>query len=88
MTRAYPPVEHRPGEWSEPLYPVEGFRMACCDCSLVHEMEFRAVRIGPVDAKGGFVVLEEIDGARVQMRLRRNGRSTAALRRNRKGTKA
>lgn len=26
------------GEWIEPL---PGYRMACCDCGLVHRMQFR-----------------------------------------------
>lgn len=28
--------------WSDWVQPIEsGYRMACCDCGLVHEMEFR-----------------------------------------------
>jgi len=26
-------------EWVQPV--VEGYKMACCDCGLVHEMDFR-----------------------------------------------
>ncbi len=29
------------GEWVQPL---TGYKMACCDCGLVHRMEFRGVR--------------------------------------------
>jgi len=27
------------GEWVEPI--MRGFRLACCDCGLVHKMDFR-----------------------------------------------
>jgi hypothetical protein len=49
-------------EWVQPVR--EGFRSACCDCGLVHEMDFRIYK------------------GRVQFRVRRNNRSTAALRRS------
>jgi hypothetical protein len=57
----YPGVKG--GEWVQPV--PAGYRMACCDCGLVHELDFR------------------IHEGRVQMRGKRNNRSTAALRRNR-----
>ncbi len=31
------------GEWIEPT-PQQGHKMACCDCGLVHRMDFRAVQ--------------------------------------------
>lgn len=33
----------RAGEdgWSEWIHPMPGYRMACCDCNLVHDLEFR-----------------------------------------------
>ena len=37
------------GEWFEPL-PQRGHKMACCDCSLVHRMDFR-VRDGKVQIR-------------------------------------
>lgn len=30
--------------WSEWRRPMPGYRIACCDCGLVHEMEFRIVK--------------------------------------------
>lgn len=33
--------QQRDGEWIEPM---AGYRMCCCDCGLVHELEFRLVR--------------------------------------------
>lgn len=30
------------GEWTDWIRPVEtGYKLACCDCSLVHNMDFR-----------------------------------------------
>lgn len=28
--------------WSDWIHPLPGYRMGCCDCGLVHDMEFRA----------------------------------------------
>lgn len=28
-------------EWVRPIYEPEPFRLACCDCGLVHDVEFR-----------------------------------------------
>jgi hypothetical protein len=49
------------GEW---VYPVRrGYKMACCDCGLVHKLDFR-VRKG-----------------RIEFRVFRDNRATAAMRR-------
>jgi hypothetical protein len=37
------------GEWVQPLH--SGYKMACCDCGLVHLLEFR-VRKGRVQLRG------------------------------------
>jgi hypothetical protein len=37
--RKYLPVE--PGEWVAPKR--RGYRMACCDCGLIHRINFRIV---------------------------------------------
>lgn len=39
----------RPGEWQQPK--MKGYKMACCDCGLVHTMEFRIYR-GKVQMRG------------------------------------
>lgn len=39
MGRKYKKVQA--GEWVQPLR--KGYRMACCDCGLVHVMNFRMV---------------------------------------------
>jgi hypothetical protein len=37
-------ITHKIGAdgWSEWIQPLPGYRLACCDCGLVHDMEFRA----------------------------------------------
>lgn len=30
------------GEWVQPI--VEGYKMACCDCGLVHKINFRVFK--------------------------------------------
>lgn len=27
--------------WSDWVHPLGGYKMACCDCGLVHDLEFR-----------------------------------------------
>lgn len=31
----------RPGKWEQPV--IKGYRLMCCDCNLVHRMDFRVV---------------------------------------------
>lgn len=64
--REFPPVKD--GEWVQPI--MRGYYMACCDCGLVHRMDFRIVR-GELD--GGLV-------QRVQFRAFRAPNKTRALR--------
>ena len=51
------------GEWVRPIR--RGYKLACCDCGLVHKMDFRIVK------------------GRVQFRVFRDNRATAAIRRKR-----
>jgi hypothetical protein len=53
----------REGEWVQPI--EEGYKVACCDCGLVHNVDFR------------------IYEGKVQLRVFRNNRSTAMVRRHR-----
>ena len=55
------------GWWVEPIR--RGYKMCCCDCGLVHDMDFR------------------VQKGKAQFMVRRNNRSTAALRRTRKWDK-
>lgn len=61
------------GLWSDWIQPVrKGYKMACCDCSLVHTLDFRIVKDGR--------------GSRIQLRASRNNRSTALMRRHAKAS--
>lgn len=61
----YPPVTA--GEW---IFPVRrGYRMACCDCGLVHILDFKHVP----NPRGR--------GRKIMFRARRDNIATAALRR-------
>ena len=60
------------GEWVEPIRKGACYKLACCDCGLVHSLEFRI--IGKV---------RQI----VQFRMFRDYRATAAMRRKRSSKK-
>ena len=71
--------------WSEWVSPTmragSPYRMACCDCGLVHDMEFRVYRNQRSLGSGLWVVGPRQSGMKVMFRARRNNRSTANLRR-------
>lgn len=59
------------GRWSGWIQPIrKGYKMACCDCDLVHDMDLRIVKRGR--------------GHSIQFRVARNNRATAAMRKGRK----
>lgn len=73
--------------WSEWIHPLPGYLMQCCDCGLIHEMQFEVRRIvertGPLTHVSDLV--EDADVI-VMMRARRhqtnaepNGGSSTAL---------
>jgi hypothetical protein len=66
--RKYKPVTA--GEWVQPI--PRGYQMACCDCGLVHRLDFRVVKYA-----GG-------SRTKVQYRADRDNRATAALRREKR----
>lgn len=61
--------EPKAGEWVQPRR--RGYKMACCDCGLVHRMNFRLVE----SANGG---------KSIQFQAFRDERATAAIRRHAK----
>jgi hypothetical protein len=62
--------------WSQWTTPKKKYRIACCSCGLVHDVEFYVL------LKGG----KKLDGRKGQIkyRARRNVRATAAMRRKKK----
>ena len=69
--------------WSRWVPPrMDAYRLACCDCGLVHDMEFKVVEKIKDNPDGTWEHGEPLDPAkyRVLFRARRNNRSTAAIR--------
>ena len=66
MVESYPMAEEN--EWIKPI--MKNYGMACCDCGLVHRIDFKVVRWGR--------------GHKIWMRLRRDQRATGQLRRHMK----
>jgi hypothetical protein len=69
------------GEWTRPR--MRDFREQCCDCGLIHRLDFRIV-----DAKGRSLPSSRTKGRsrpssrlHVEFRTRRDDRATAAARR-------
>jgi hypothetical protein len=60
------------GEWTRPR--MTDFREQCCDCGLIHRLDFRVV-----DVRNGVTARQR--GLRVEFRTRRDDRATAAVRR-------
>lgn len=57
--------------WSRWITPTPNrYKMCCCDCGLVHNVDFR--------------IIDDGDGDQVQFRVSRNNRSTAQVRRHMK----
>lgn len=67
--------------WIPPL--MRRYKMACCDCGLVHDTEFDIVKVEKQNSDGSWEHSDPMDPEkyRVLMRVRRNNRSTAGTRR-------
>lgn len=69
--------------WSDDVQPVmKGYKLACCDCGLVHDMDFTVLRVTSKNPDGTWNG-KELDPKkyRVEFRCRRNNRSTGQIRR-------
>lgn len=64
-------VTEGPDGWSEWQYPTENYQMKCCDCGLVHDMEYRAFAEAERDASGEFKAIPLPHPIRVMYRARR-----------------
>lgn len=72
--------------WSDWVHPIpRKYKMGCCDCGLVHNMDFRVVKVLHARKDGSFTY-EEVKGTRfrVMFKAQRNSRSTAQCRRHKK----
>lgn len=58
--------------WSDWIHPLPGYKMACCDCCLVHNLEFRLDALGQINFRAQRNVRST-----AQMRRHRKARETA-----------
>lgn len=70
------------GGWSDWDVPImKGYKLACCDCGLVHDMEFRVLQVTKRLKNGSWAGKKMSLGKwRIEFRAKRNNRSTALIR--------
>lgn len=83
MPRMYEPPAGNNGwtDWQKPV--MRGYRLGCCDCGLVHDFDFRVIRVKKQHHDGSMTV--EVLSSRdyqVEFRVRRDERSTGQIRRH------
>ncbi len=67
--------------WSDWINPIKGYKMACCDCKLVHVLEFKVLDpegqspSQPIDLDGSTIEADLL------FRAKRDNRSTGQMRR-------
>jgi len=82
MPRMYEPTAGDNGwtDWQKPV--MRGYRLGCCDCGLVHDIDFRVVRVVKRNRDGSKEVeVLPSKNYQVEFRVRRNNRSTGQIRR-------
>jgi hypothetical protein len=71
--------------WCEWIYPhMDDYRLACCDCGLVHQMEMKIVRVEY--RPDGTMLAKDLRSSSlsVKFRARRHARATAQTRRHKR----
>ncbi len=73
MTVECTPMPAGRGGWSEWTQPImRGYLMQCCDCGLVHELQFRVLeQTGPANDLGEWPA-RPLQAGRVEFRARRH----------------
>lgn len=74
--------------WSREILPImRGYKMACCDCGLVHNMQFDVFEITKFNKDGSFKgKIHKGKKWRVMLKAQRNNRATGQVRRHKKDT--
>lgn len=54
--------------WQNPI--MKGYLMGCCDCGLVHEMEFKIVKLKGKPKKNGWWKNEEMNPEKYRIAMR------------------
>ena len=71
MTTKCRTVRTKKDGWSYWQYPqMKGYLMQCCDCGLVHEVEFKVMRVLERNQDGTRIV-EDVEGYDVGLRMKR-----------------
>jgi len=70
--------------WSEPDTPVmRGYKLCCCDCGLVHNVDFNVLEVTGYNKDGTWnAEYLPIENYRVELRMQRNNRSTGQIKRH------
>jgi len=68
-------IKHSAGKggWSEWVFPTKKYLFKCCDCGLVHEMEFSTFVAGEEAKDKSYRVIELGGKIRAMFRARRHG---------------
>jgi len=77
--------EPKPGEWVNPI--MKGYKLVCCDCGLVHKMDFRVFVKEKKFKDGSYIEGKIGKGASklfASFRCWRDNRATAAHRREKR----
>jgi hypothetical protein len=78
-------VKAGPDGWSDWQFPeMKRYRMGCCDCGLVHDLQFEVVKVTRQYRDGSFMTEPAKGRYRVRFKAKRNNRSTAQIRRHKK----
>jgi hypothetical protein len=84
MTKYRQEIEQEDG-WSDEIAPnMDVYKMACCDCGLVHDITFWVVKVTKENDDGTWECEDTDKSYRVIFRARRNKRSTGQVRRHKK----
>lgn len=72
--------EPKAGEWVHPC--MKGYKLVCCDCGLVHILDFGVFTKGKKLKNGSYIVdNDNVKGHFAKFRVFRDNRATAAHRR-------
>lgn len=86
----YPVIEGVNDGWSELIFPdMKHYKMACCDCCLIHAIRFTVYETTKKDKNGNFEIIGKAKSKtlRVGIEVKRDNRATAAMRRGKNATK-
>ena len=72
MPKRFKAIVAKRGGWSDWQHPdMKGYLLKCCDCGLVHEMQFGAIeQLGPENARREWPY-RPIKNGRIKYRVRR-----------------